>query len=105
MKKISIGLLTLIMAIGFAAFTTPQKAKKVFNYTYHYNGATLVGENMPSNYSLSSSQTGCNDNAQELVCVISTSYAPDGNGFPQFPSSEDIRNDENVSIEHFKAQP
>ena len=104
MKKISIGLFTLVMAIGFAAFTTPKKAAKTFNYSYIYTGTTVAGEEVAANYTQGTSQSTCNDNVPDLVCIISTTYAPDMNDHPQFPSTPDVHNNANITIQHYKPQ-
>ena len=105
MKRFSIGLVAVLMALGFAAFTTAKKVThKGTTYFYRYNGIAPSGENTATNYSLGSSQTGCNDLVHDMVCVIETSYAPDGSGNPQFPTPVDVRNDGNIAVQHWKPE-
>ncbi len=105
MKRFSIGLIAVLLAIGFAAFTTPQKvAKKTFSYVYKFTGNSTAGENTAANYVLSSSQAGCDDDTPDMVCVIESSYAPDGNNNPQFPSGVDVRNNLNITIKHWQPE-
>jgi hypothetical protein len=99
MKRFSIGLAAVIMAFGFAAFTTPkQVAKKTDTYTYKYTGTAVSGENDKDNYGPFVSEGSCSDIQDDMVCVIETSYAPGTGGHPAFPPSEDVRDDDNVTI-------
>lgn len=105
MKRFSIGLVAVILGIGFAAFTTPQKTThKTFSYVYKFTGTSTAGENTASNYVLSASQAGCDNAAPEMVCVIETSFAPDGNNNPQFPSGVDVHNNANITVKHWQPE-
>jgi len=108
MKKISIGLFTLIMAIGFAAFTTPKAAavKKAFTNYYRYGPLEAPNADFkdPAQYEWVEFATGCEGEAEE-ICIINAP-GPTGTGeHPEFTKGNDPNDDiaEGVSVEAFRA--
>ena len=107
MKKISIGLMTLIMAIGFAAFTTPKSApaKTLFNNWYEYMPGSTPDPTDPDQYVYVTTIDDCHGN--DRVCVIS-SPGPSGTGqHPTFTKGQDPYNNtaEGVSVIAETANP
>ncbi|MGC4102464.1 hypothetical protein [Ferruginibacter sp.] len=105
MKKMFFGIAALMLAAGFAAFTTAPKVTTL-QYTYKYTGSAVTGENLAANYIAASSTNDCNDDAPEMVCFIETSFAPDVNNHPQFPGGTlNVRSSSQVIIDHWKVEP
>jgi len=107
MKRFSIGLAVLLLAIGFAAFTPNKAAHKSFTYTYKYNGTSVADENDRTKYVLSSSTSGCEDIEDDMICQLQSNYAPDGSNHPNFPSgSYSVRLDtDNNGISLWQPEP
>jgi len=107
MKKFPVGIFAVLMAIGFAAFTTPPNAKhhKRDNNLYRYTLTSNTGNDNPANYVFTSSASGCSQGSA-VVCIIS-SPGTDGMGdHPNFPLHTDpYSNSEDVSVEVEKAAP
>jgi hypothetical protein len=105
MKKISIGLFTLIMAIGFAAFTTAKTApaKKLDTNFYRYTPATVADPTDPEQYVWVEFATGC-ETGEDEICIIN-SPGPSGEGeHPEFTKGNDPRdNEEGVSVEALRS--
>ena len=108
MKRFSIGLVAVLMALGFAAFTSPQKStlhKKAYANWYRYTQPTAVGIADPGNYVFTTSLSGCGED-NNLVCIIETTGSTSMGGHPDFLSGTDVYNDENIEVlEEKTAQP
>lgn len=103
MKKFSIGLVAVLMAIGFAAFTQPQKlAHKKNSYSYRFTESTNANRTDPSKYILSESADGCNTYS-EVICLIDAPFAPDMNNHPTFSSGTDpLSNNVGITVSYWK---
>jgi hypothetical protein len=88
MKRISIGLVAIIMAMSFAAFTPAHKAAhKTFAYSYLYTGGSAANQNNPLLYVESSETEGCDNDNREMICVFESNYAPDNAHHPILPTT------------------
>ncbi len=103
MKRFSLGLAVLLMAIGFAAFTTPQKAKhKRTGYDYLYTESSNTNSTDPSKYILSESAEGC-DHVSDVICMINAPFPPDEDDHPTFTQGTDpLDNSVGISVTFWK---
>ncbi len=108
MKKFSIGLAAIILAISAVAFTEvrkPAKASTFYN-NYRYNGTTNAGMKDPVNYTWTDELTGCSDFEEEVVCIISS---PGPSGLDEHPVFEEgtdpFDNEEDVDVLATKPLP
>ena len=104
MKRFSISVTAVIMAIAFAAFTLPKKAevKRTDNF-YRYTLSTNTGDTDPNNYVWTSSSMDCG--GSKGVCLL-RSPGPSGTGaHPSFPLGTDpYSNSQGVSVVSQKPQ-
>ena len=104
MKRFSISITAVIMAIAFAAFTMPKQAEvSPTNNNYRYMLSTNSGDTNPNNYVWTTDLSGCA--GSEVVCIIS-SPGPSGTGaHPSFLSGTDpYSNNQGVSVVSQKPQ-
>lgn len=104
MKRFSISVTAVIMAIAFAAFTMPKKAEvRSTNNNYRYSLSTNTGDTNPSNYVWTTDLSGCS--GSDVVCIIS-SPGPSGTGaHPSFPlGTNPYSNSQGVSVVSQKPQ-
>ncbi|MGC4102347.1 hypothetical protein [Ferruginibacter sp.] len=107
MKRFSFGLIAVLMAVGFAAFTTPQtiKKNKLENHLYRYTLTNNTGKDNPANYVFTSSSSGCSQGSA-VVCIISAPGTDGMGNHPDFPNpTNPYSNSEGVSVEVEKAAP
>lgn len=106
MKQFSIGLVAIIMAIAFAAFTMPKSGTvhPATNNNYRYSLTTNSGDTNPGNYVFTTDLSGCS--GSDVVCIIS-SPGPSGAGaHPSFASGTDpYNNSVGVSVVSQKPLP
>ena len=98
MKKISIGLLAIVIAIAGAAFTQPKKAPvNALLNNYRYTLSTNTGDTNPNNYVFTTDLTGCDGST--VVCIIQ-SPGPSGTGaHPSFSMGTDpYNNNQGVTV-------
>lgn len=104
MKRFSISVTAVVMAIAFAAFTMPKKAGvNLTNNNYRYMLSSNTGDTDPSNYVWTSDLSGCT--GSDVVCIIS-SPGPSGTGaHPSFPlGTNPYSNSQGVSVVSQKPQ-
>jgi hypothetical protein len=104
MKRFSISVTAVIMAIAFAAFTMPEKAEvRPTNNTYRYTLSTNMGDDNPSNYVWTNDLTGCS--GSQVVCIISSPGPTGAGAHPSFPLGTDpYSNNQGVSVVSQKPQ-
>ena len=92
MKQFSIGLVAIIMAIAFAAFTMPKTVPvhPATNNNYRYMLSNNSGDTNPLNYVYTTNLIGCD--GSNVVCIIDAP-GPSGSGaHPSFASGTDPYN-------------
>lgn len=107
MKRFSIGLVAVLMAIGFAAFTTPKTAiqKKTGLNLYRYNDNATDIKN-PLNYVWVSSMSGQCSGAAEIVCIIEAPGNAGSGEHPDFTNGTDpYDNQQDVTVKAERAEP
>jgi hypothetical protein len=106
MKRFSIGVLAILMAFGFAAFTVPHStsSSKLDNHKYRYQPNLDGDYDDPDNYVYTEDLTGCGEDVT-TICIID---APGGTGVgvhPDFPDHTDPEdNSLNVTVYSWKPE-
>jgi hypothetical protein len=105
MKKFSFSMLAIVLAIGFAAFTTPPGKKNTTNNLYRYQLDSNTGMDDPANYLFTSSATGCGTD-NNIVCIISAPGEAETGAHPDFElGTNPYSNSEGVTVEVEKSAP
>ncbi|MGG9964083.1 hypothetical protein [Ferruginibacter sp. SUN106] len=102
MKRFSIGLVAVLMAIGFAAFTTPKQvvATTTTNNLYRYMPNALSPDPTdPAQYVYTANADNCTEGNDE-ICIISSPGSAATGAHPTFTKGNDPYNNlaESVSV-------
>lgn len=92
MKKYLLGILAIVLAIGFSAFTTGKKSSSGVGkldglYWYFYNGSQITSQVGITSLTKEDAivESGCEDDQNEPICAYG--YTTAQSGLPKAPGS------------------